>query len=77
MKYVVEVWKDGKVKFPKSSQKLWELKEWIHEKYPTAYRLPVLPSEVFGELYVCKYSTHFAGKNYFEKPVTIYIKRSF
>lgn len=77
MKYVIEIKENGNTTFPKSSHDISELKEWIHKNYPTAYQLPVLSSEVFGQWYVCKYSTHFTKNKYSEEAIMIYIKRSF
>lgn len=81
-KYVVEVRHDnGEIEYPKISNNIETLKEWIHKKYPSAIKLPVFPSEYVEGWYVDKYMTHVIShitkKEYSPKASTIYIKKTF
>lgn len=80
-KYVIEVRHNGEVEYPKTSDNIEDLKEWIWKKYPSAVKMPVLPSEYIDGWYVDKYMTHivsrFTKKEYSPKASTIYIKKTF
>jgi hypothetical protein len=80
-KYVIEVRHNGEVEYPKTSDSIEDLKEWIWKKYPSAVKMPVLPSEYIGGWYVDKYMTHIVNrltkKGYSPKAFTIYIKKTF
>lgn len=77
MKYVIEVRNNDGVHYPKSSHDIGELREWIHNKYPTAVKLPVIPSEVLAEWYVDKYISHFTKRKFCPELSTILIKKTF
>ena len=50
-KYVIEVRHNEEVEYPKSSDNIEDLKEWIWKKYPSAVKMPVLPSEYIDGWY--------------------------
>lgn len=77
MRYVVEVRRDGEVSYPKTTDTVSEAREWIHKRYPSAIKLPVMPSEYMCGWYVDKYVSHFTKKHYLPDVSTILIKKTF